>query len=1082
MAVTDQVRRIKGAKASLKESIERKGVIVGDGTIDTYAAKVDAIPTGITPTGTITITQNGLHDVTNYANADVDVPGIVPTGTYTITNNGVYTIRDYEYVDVDVQGGSGNYNAYRAIDYASMINLGTDIPADELCILYDYDYVNLTEYVARNVGVTKIKIPTSITLPEPIPFGGSFSYIDVYFRDENWNTPFEVLIEGPGLATYVRLLGTETYYSYTTTDCQTYTADNFSDPVEIEFQAPATLDGYYDWNDAIGYFVQTEGPIFGGIWKSELDQNDETIWNMLPLGLNATSSEVLLGQKFYNDNGVQTGALDLNKFIFRNFIVSETEPTRDSLYPYDVWIKPISGSSYNNYYTSENENFLISNSELDTARISTTRYTMSGSNNRAMYSDEYALYSYNQNTLVKINLKTKEKETISYHRIEHTSNYVVANGKFYCWPYSGGSTPVSSLSVFDPTNNTWATTSSISSTYASSYNPVLFYHRGTNSIIVNVAGEDHIKIYSITNNSWTTKLKSSFTQEESDFRFETYSNYSSKPVVTNSGTVYIVYNDEITPNVSLYLETSSYFKEAKVHDDLLGSWHYIGQYSGKSVFITNYDEVVSCNIEYDTSEYYLKNIEKHPSINATFIKGPSITNDVITFAADDLNWSSNGIFDIYNVYNCLGKRGQNAPLLIELEASNDVDSTYNPGAFTLYWMCLNNKLAGYSLQMDQRIKNVYIYNAFAPSTSALYKDYNIVDQVYLYNQSNNTWESILSYNTTYAVYFDSDGGTSVQSQSVRKGHIVSNPVPPTKTNCAFLGWYLNGTPYDFGTPVEGSFTLTAVWQVVSHTVNFNSNGGSPSYSSQTVADGGTATNPGSPTKSHYTFSGWTLNGTAYNFSTPVTSDITLVASWTPVNYTVSFDSNGGSSVASQTVAYGNTATQPANPTRTNYTFNYWKLNGSQYNFSTPVTSNITLVADWTYVPQPHTPTDSKDFSVHEFSPNDMRCSVATETRINNGVHQIHATSAKIYINSLAYYGYSINLTLTINGTTLASISKSASETAAAGYGWSFDLSRSGWINSGANGSQKTVTMSWSWSSSNGYSHTGSQNVNCSYYE
>lgn len=63
-------------------------------------------------------------------------------------------------------------------------------------------------------------------------------------------------------------------------------------------------------------------------------------------------------------------------------------------------------------------------------------------------------------------------------------------------------------------------------------------------------------------------------------------------------------------------------------------------------------------------------------------------------------------------------------------------------------------------------------------------------------------------------------------------------------------------------------------------------------------------------------------------------------------YTVTFNSNGGSSVASRDVNYNEQVTKPSNPTRTGYTFKEWHLNGSVYDFNTPVTSNITLTAVW----------------------------------------------------------------------------------------------------------------------------------------
>lgn len=134
--------------------------------------------------------------------------------------------------------------------------------------------------------------------------------------------------------------------------------------------------------------------------------------------------------------------------------------------------------------------------------------------------------------------------------------------------------------------------------------------------------------------------------------------------------------------------------------------------------------------------------------------------------------------------------------------------------------------------------------------------------------------------------------------------------------------------------------------VQAYTVTFNSNEGS-AVAPVNVAHGQTVAQPANPTKDNYTFVKWQLNGEDYNFATPVTADITLDAVWTPVMYTVTFNSNGGSDVASANVAYGETVAEPTAPTREGYTFNYWTLNEVEYDFDTPVTDDITLVANWT---------------------------------------------------------------------------------------------------------------------------------------
>ena len=66
----------------------------------------------------------------------------------------------------------------------------------------------------------------------------------------------------------------------------------------------------------------------------------------------------------------------------------------------------------------------------------------------------------------------------------------------------------------------------------------------------------------------------------------------------------------------------------------------------------------------------------------------------------------------------------------------------------------------------------------------------------------------------------------------------------------------------------------------------------------------------------------------------------------PVMYTVTFDSDGGTSVPPQTVEQGFTAAEPTEPIKQYYRLVEWQYNGVVYDFSTPVTGNITLVAYW----------------------------------------------------------------------------------------------------------------------------------------
>ena len=142
-------------------------------------------------------------------------------------------------------------------------------------------------------------------------------------------------------------------------------------------------------------------------------------------------------------------------------------------------------------------------------------------------------------------------------------------------------------------------------------------------------------------------------------------------------------------------------------------------------------------------------------------------------------------------------------------------------------------------------------------------------------------------------------------------------------------------------------TLTAKWKVNQYTISFNSNGSS--YIAPITQDYGTIVSaPADPTREGYTFAGWTENGTPASIpSTMPARNIALTANWTINQYTISFDSNGGSLVAPITQDYGTEVDEPTAPTRAGYTFEGWKLLGDYYTFSTMPAKNITLVAEWT---------------------------------------------------------------------------------------------------------------------------------------
>ena len=204
---------------------------------------------------------------------------------------------------------------------------------------------------------------------------------------------------------------------------------------------------------------------------------------------------------------------------------------------------------------------------------------------------------------------------------------------------------------------------------------------------------------------------------------------------------------------------------------------------------------------------------------------------------------------------------------------------------------------------------------------------------------------------TYSVTLDTDGG--------KLGEDVDNPITakygtsvtlptPTKDHYVFKGW-LSGElllPLDKDFPVDGNVTLKASWEPEVYNVTFDADGGS-AVDAQQVEYNTKATKPADPTKVGYTFKGWFNGEKEYDFTAPVTGDLSLKAKWEIITYNVMFDRNNGTaSVSNVTVEHGKTVAAPTDVERTGYTFLGWYNGEDKYNFNTPVTGDLSLTAKW----------------------------------------------------------------------------------------------------------------------------------------
>lgn len=136
-------------------------------------------------------------------------------------------------------------------------------------------------------------------------------------------------------------------------------------------------------------------------------------------------------------------------------------------------------------------------------------------------------------------------------------------------------------------------------------------------------------------------------------------------------------------------------------------------------------------------------------------------------------------------------------------------------------------------------------------------------------------------------------------------------------------------------------------QAKTYTVTFDSDGGSE-VAAISVKYNKTITEPTAPTKEGCVFDGWYDGETKFDWSKPVTKNVTLKAKWiTKSKYTISFKSTGGNEVTSIQAEEGTIATKPEDPKRDGFIFLGW-YNGTDF-FKweeTKITSNVELTAHW----------------------------------------------------------------------------------------------------------------------------------------
>ena len=331
------------------------------------------------------------------------------------------------------------------------------------------------------------------------------------------------------------------------------------------------------------------------------------------------------------------------------------------------------------------------------------------------------------------------------------------------------------------------------------------------------------------------------------------------------------------------------------------------------------------------------------------------TGDTYTVTADltlYANWTANSYTLSYN-HNTLGTGSMSDQPFTVISATHISSNTFTPNA-------------GYRFVG---------WNTTSGGTGTSYADTSIYS-----TPGNQVLYAMWEETAKSSVIYDLNGGsgTSPTTQKVTSGTsvTVSSNGLFSRAGYTFNGW--NTAADGSGTnraansslTVSSDITLYAKWTANSYTLSYNKNGGTgsiPSNQSFTVIAGATV-GTGSLTKTGYTFDGWWNSASGGTGSTTLKvgdvysdpADLTLYALWTPIDYTITYDANGGlgDTPENQVFNVENGATIASGTDalfRVGYTFNGWwntaanglgtesYAAGDSYNKA----ADITLYAIWT---------------------------------------------------------------------------------------------------------------------------------------
>ncbi len=333
-----------------------------------------------------------------------------------------------------------------------------------------------------------------------------------------------------------------------------------------------------------------------------------------------------------------------------------------------------------------------------------------------------------------------------------------------------------------------------------------------------------------------------------------------------------------------------------------------------------------------------------------------------------------------------------------LETSNSVSSTISykkeiSNTVTTSITISKDMPIGYYSYVHAGNIRIYAIVTYDPSTKVYHLDtYSILDNMHemmLYyrdvNELNSTVYESLAFDvdtqkidnyfstSLYNVEYDANGGEGIMPISVLSNGMTQSLYPNqfTRTGYTFAGWKLSTESGDVmfqdmqevtNLAANGeTIRLTAIWIPNIYNIKYDANTGyGITETSIHTYDSSSALTTNGYSRTGYTFVGWNTRkdgtGTSYadgalitNMATEAGTTITLYAIWKINTYTITFVTNGGTTIETMYYDYNSLTIEPTSPTKAGYNFTGWSCSGTGFAFGNAMPAyNIVATAIWDY--------------------------------------------------------------------------------------------------------------------------------------